>query len=960
MCSTKDIIHWFTAVVRTALLAAVAAAAGCIYDDPAVDSDDADFEMKLAFSTRVDADGPDADDDKGPGHDADAYGEDRYNENAIRRVLLFFYPQDADDDTAAVYCVDERNINSNREVSLRVDADLRVQLGLLTEGDEARVFAVVNLPEAGREGTAAEAPKIAPDATVNQIRQTVIWSDFRVAGGTMSDFVMLGGSKVQVVDRKSAAGRIPVTRTAAKIRLAVNVLDEVEGSDPSDPDNKVQKWRPMKDQMRVYLTNGVRMAHIGGARFSRGELERAGAYYNISPSDGSGEGSDFEFRARKLTPDSGIGEYPYWHNVPLYSYPHRWENTPYEERQTYLVVQVPWVPDGQQGGSGNQDYRIFYYSVPVNLRGGAAEDENHDPTGSQVEGNTLESNMYYLIKLTVGMLGSPNREEPQDLEATYEIVPWQTELIDAQIPANRYLIVPQTDWSINNEADLDIPFYTSHETIVVRIKYRFWNFNPAKGTYVDDDEKFDINYDGCPLRRTFTWELGNDAVSAVFNASRSDSGEKICDVTIDNDKLVVSYHHDMKRWVERSAKGLPVFDGGYFSYPNLPTAYLEKSDDTNWSIISAEITIIHKDLFELGFLDNTRFQQTIYITQYPSLYIEPSLNQAFLDEGRYVFVNGNNTPANNPDKTIWNAIPFFSSAGNQNPNMYVITISQFGPEDADKIIGDPRSLTVNNNLSDGSFGTKPEKYDQPSDPWVESGSGNGRWRYRYQENVSPLHPHYPGFAEYTWITEDPVEAPGIDGEFRQISSYYPTDESSDAGSKANFVAPKLRIASSYSTVAPKLSKTQARRRCATYQEMGYPAGRWRLPTRAEVQFIANLSTREKIPVLFNPYHASYVDKSQGLIPPPVIRHYDGCEMMMWSHYWCAQGAAYIEGYEKDAIGQVFVRPDYEVSVTPAEISVRCVYDEWYWNKEDGTPDILPRDKWRIFTWGDKPKQSPQD
>ena len=38
-----------------------------------------------------------------------------------------------------------------------------------------------------------------------------------------------------------------------------------------------------------------------------------------------------------------------------------------------------------------------------------------------------------------------------------------------------------------------------------------------------------------------------------------------------------------------------------------------------------------------------------------------------------------------------------------------------------------------------------------------------------------------------------------------------------------------------------MSFAQAEKRCAAYQENGYPAGRWRVPTEAEIWFMANRS-----------------------------------------------------------------------------------------------------------------------
>ena len=100
-----------------------------------------------------------------------------------------------------------------------------------------------------------------------------------------------------------------------------------------------------------------------------------------------------------------------------------------------------------------------------------------------------------------------------------------------------------------------------------------------------------------------------------------------------------------------------------------------------------------------------------------------------------------------------------------------------------------------------------------------------------------------------------------------------------------------------------------KKRCASYQEDGYPAGRWRLPTRAEFQFIVYLSYKEKIPTLY---------KST-------------------SDYWCAHG------YGKPNNGNVTMNYKTKSSGN----SVRCVYDEWYW----GSEKIADKTK---FTWGDEP------
>ena len=95
-------------------------------------------------------------------------------------------------------------------------------------------------------------------------------------------------------------------------------------------------------------------------------------------------------------------------------------------------------------------------------------------------------------------------------------------------------------------------------------------------------------------------------------------------------------------------------------------------------------------------------------------------------------------------------------------------------------------------------------------------------------------------------------------------------------------------------------------RCALYQEGGYPAGRWRLPTYSEVEFIMGLSTQGKIPTLFN---MSTPNDFEG--------------------YWCANGKVVLD----NNVVKLETPGNYTNSGPTAP---RCVYDLWYWGDEHST------------------------
>ena len=172
-----------------------------------------------------------------------------------------------------------------------------------------------------------------------------------------------------------------------------------------------------------------------------------------------------------------------------------------------------------------------------------------------------------------------------------------------------------------------------------------------------------------------------------------------------------------------------------------------------------------------------------------------------------------------------------SSATNKNPNMYIINVSKLNEFTQNYFIGDPRTLYPDNNLNN----TRNNRLIPP-----ESDSQT-----------------YAG----TWCAQ--VNSLFYGGDIprnRRLRWYYPTKETSET---RLMIAPKFRIASSYGVVNSGQSLENLRKRCATYQEDNCPAGRWRLPTFAEIEFIVNLSRNTIIPILFS--SGAYYLSAQGYV-----------------------------------------------------------------------------------------------
>lgn len=301
---------------------------------------------------------------------------------------------------------------------------------------------------------------------------------------------------------------------------------------------------------------------------------------------------------------------------------------------------------------------------------------------------------------------------------------------------------------------------------------------------------------------------------------------------------------------------------GQENYIRVSHELINDLNNTNVDYLPYTIT------FRIRHQDNpNKYFEDVTVVQYPANYITREQNSYYdssnptADKAGSVYVNGDG-PDRNGNGAYGGCYGIYGGNTNSNPNRYIIKTTVLGTDHY--IIGDPRNDNINNIPNN-----------------------NGR--------------NWSATAADMYGEND-----------RQIGYYYPTDKSSDT---QNMISPEFMIASSYG-VTDNGSYDNMRRRCASYQEDGYPAGRWRMPTMAELEYIITLSAKGVIPRLFNND----------------------------SEYWCAHGT---------------VKPNNDGTVTPntntsGSHSVRCVYDTWYWtDRLTNDPNTPQTDERAVFTWGDK-------
>lgn len=753
--------------------------------------------------------------------------DDLGNENLISDALICIFPVGASSDEDVPVVMQSVNVGKRTEASVMIQLSRDLIKNIFPDNiNKAIVHVFANLPD----DTKAQ---IGSSPTLGQLKRLSIKSDFASYLRPQS-FVMFGDAEIDYIKdidntgKDQVEGTVRLNRSAAKISLNVKIADTVT-------DDAGREWAPVIDKgMSALITNGVDGSSVVPSTY----ILQPDDYYSTSTAS-----SNEYHRERSFTKLEGELEYPYTLNWPFYTYPNKWNVESESETMTYMTLIVPWQSEGS--------YRTCFYMVPV----------VRDVT-------EIVNNVSYRVNINVNILGSTKPDEPLELEdVSYRAVDWGKESFDVNIDDYRYLVVDNNTYTLNNEGQISIPFYSSHETV---IKYELDTLN-----------YYLYNTTAAGLEKTMAVNntIRNNSTTAILPDSTGTSVKMFSD-WIDNkvdettNSRTLHFHHELYQWTPQKS----VAGGGYTDLAagtnRNPTAYgsgfgpytteayangqlnsisryiLTNLDTPAFSRYRMTITIVHKD--KIGEPDEAQYTEKFVIWQYPAMYIESTQNFYSETSNDNTAVRGNvwvnaNQSTNN---TAWVTVRGLQG-GNKNPNQYIVNITSFS-NTSYYIIGDPRVIAVD-NLTTNFTG------NAPANGWATA----------------------PGIENAD--TDNPTST-------RKLTWYYPSDESN---TRAYYVAPTFRIASSYGVCGSAIDYQGAKRRCASYQELEYPAGRWRIPTLGELEFILTLSNTGKIPVLIN----------------------------SGSTYWTAQGAVTTTLNN----GKLTAPTN-----TTRTAYVRCVYDEWYW------------------------------
>ena len=770
----------------------------------------------------------------------------RYNENYMDKVDFFFYPgNNPDRSMNATYHIRFESGKRGSDV-FRIEVDSDIINNLIFPTATGTQLATV-YAIVNYHGTLVADENNLTGTSMNDLESIIVESEFASASyHAQEDFLMSGKEVIQLIGRKqimTATGSVGLARYACKLTTAVKVSDRIELSNG-------EVWVPMLEGMEIYLVNGVKTVALSG----EDSTPEYFSYYNG--------------RKRFVTKDLDnhytalVGmEGDYYSTYPMYMYPQHWTygSSDGYDREPYLKLVVPWARLSEGGFSSTQ--KQLYYKIVM-----------PDDARPEFRRKFVRNNWYH-INIDVGMLGAETDEAAVTIDpCTCYMVYWQgSKAIDkeASIGRARYLTVERDSIILNNIDRYEINYTTSHPVII-----KPGSISATRPYYGKD-----------PV-------VGQQKLGGVVRKGTQG-------LIYDPDTYYLEY--DMSHRMALNQGEDWFYNSGTYLALEHPLNPDYTSNTFDYSPYTITFTLVHEDR-----PNDTRYMKDIYIKQYPAIYIETTRNS----DDTFVYVGHDNL--GNNDK--WGKKIHTSDHWGY---VYV---------DAEQIVRpDVSNATINQHYMDiwqsqGFYYPNAEEYHWRV-VWYTGGS-----RDIFGINITVLPPTSASNTGTTFVIGDPRcaeidnlrnsdsdptndfnNAPALyDGDQERSLKYYYPAEGTDR--TVNMMAPAYHIASKCGGVEfGDLTFEQAKMRCATFQEDGFPAGRWRLPTQGEIHFIAMLSANGAFEPLFSNN----------------------------STYWSANGAV------KVSSGSVSI-------MHPTAALSRCVYDTWYWGNEQ-------LDNREQFVWGDAPR-----
>ena len=647
---------------------------------------------------------------------------------------------------------------------------------------------------------------------------------------------------------------INLSRIAAKLTMEITIPASVTGVG--------ETWTPLVSDIQAYYVNALNnKSTVGATPVQRSVLTSETGYdYMTYPT------------SYPLTRKEGTAIV--FDTDPVYTYPQKW--TMGENGEAYFKISMPW--NGSVHGTSN-----FYYKVAA-----------PQPVDGKV---TLNRNSWYKISVTLSVLDS--EEEYVEITGDFTVVPWAGH-IDGGSPLSSavFFNVPVTNYDLYSQDSVMVPFSSSSTVSAYFTEISYTHYSNGSGmTYTFNElaeessvtlpttyEEEEISPESAQDKNAYTLTVEGKNVKFKHSLSNIYSARTVKFV-IKNEEgstatVTVMQHPSIE---VKSREAGTVFVNGHFARA-LESVHV--NGDASKKMGVGYVLQYNPGQGETRYhSDDTDFTRDADSdqdeTDNNTYWYQPAAGYAGgehsaplvirnVNYGRYGYVEGDV----NRVSALY-MVEIIVSAFNESNNTYTYYEgnSQQGPKNF--VLGDPR-VEAGNRFS--ILKTIPDRAIEGNHSNYRRGGG-----YLYQSSTVRN-------SDGTTTVGDAIYKAWTQPEKIMIASTNKLDGS--------FIAPHLLLSSFFNAQPGALTHEECLKRAATYQEAGFPAGRWRLPTEAEIMFMVQQQQR-------------------GVLP------------RVWaagSSYWCADGR-----YVKIADSGETVT--FNTPSSGAKCVNRFVYDLWYWGDQ---------------------------
>lgn len=498
----------------------------------------------------------------------------------------------------------------------------------------------------------------------------------------------------------------------------------------------------------------------------------------------------------------------------------------------------------------------FVFRIPWRIKGETGYQWKSYQLSPNLVGQKFEANHFYRTYVTISSLGGADIEHSVVIpECDYIIQDWINEsagagqgIVPGELVTYKYLVVDEPDVTLNNEETAQYTYVTSAPLSSIKI---------TKVQYYDNTDPTPLQTVNNPAGGTITATTGSVSTAAgTITVSRETPG-------------LITVSHSLSNQYSQIVVYATITNG------DACTQDIIMVQNPSISLIADYVHV--GDVFVNGFFGHVT-DAAFGSTHRPYLRYHSTYGQ---DPNYYWHCN-----------TGWNGGTSQNVSYNYNSTyqtgLYGTVVGGFYnlaetiSRDFFTTLIDISSFNTDNHnneyLANGSY----VEY-RIGDPRVQSEDVYGNsWN-----SVSTF---------YKYLTSDgPTAQAWTSPEKILITSQREEDR--------NLIAPRFLVSSGLNaTSSTNMTFETAVKRAATYQEAGYPAGRWRIPTEAEVAFIVARQNDGTIPNLF----------------------------AVGSKYWAGSGRTLTPQVGGDI---TFSAAD------GAGHSARFVYDLWYWGEEAAATNV---------------------